>query len=282
MKENYINVWLNEPELDFDPLTFFLVDFWNRHTECHGLIRVDDIMGYFKRNPLTDNARAKIETFLREHLDYDVLSARYGFGNTDKLTVWDYAEKIGGSIEEVRQRFKKAMNPRWSITSTLWAMMLGPESLRRAILEIQIQLSYITMAYDMLFEDEKTSSEDEMYFSEEVIKPFNYPSAILIEEDLNIAKLSFNEAMFRVDDHAVQTLLNGLIHERACSGYDIASLGGGEIQIFFNHTHSANERRKTISKVVSLLEEYLINPFDDDDNEVEEYLAGGFNEEIPE
>ena len=134
----------------FDPLETFLILYWNKSEKARNLISIDDIEKYLKKNPISVESRAKIDCFLREHFNYDVISACFGFNGNRKMTPEEYAEENGISKKSAKWHYENIMTTTWDTSFSLCAMMLSPKHLRRNIFEIQFRLHNMMKAYDLL------------------------------------------------------------------------------------------------------------------------------------
>ena len=154
---------------------------------------------------------------------YDVICARYGI-KTKRLTCAEYAIANGISDKEARIAYSCGSKRFYQI-----------------------------LAF-------------KLYYCNEPALVFGHPDSktqpvIFSEESPSLVRIFFWPKKFDVDEAKLKTLLNGLIFNGNCIGYDGDRIPSGVIAIHFNPAYqNIADRRYVISEVVAKLKK-MVNPF---------------------
>ena len=82
---------------------------------------------------------------------------------------------------------------------------------------------------------------------------------ICVIEDYGEVKIFFRTKKIRVNEESIKDVLNGLVYNDNCSGYNIDRLLNGDIWVYFNPTvHKDCDRRRAIEKVVEELNRHKL------------------------
>jgi hypothetical protein len=80
------------------------------------------------------------------------------------------------------------------------------------------------------------------------------PAPIYVREDCGQADIYFRPKDFKIDVRAVIKVLDELILNDNCSGFDPSRLNNGHIRIYFNPAcHGASDSHRAIHEVVEVL-----------------------------
>ena len=91
--------------------------------------------------------------------------------------------------------------------------------------------------------------------------------AVIAIEDRGETKIFFDTKKFSVDAEAMQDVLNSLVCNGHCSGYDIRRILYGDIWVYFNPIHHETfAHQHVLEKVVEELRRVAID-IEEDDND---------------
>lgn len=92
---------------------------------------------------------------------------------------------------------------------------------------------------------------------------------IMTEEDSGSVRMFFHPRKFDIVEERLKTILNGLVYNGTCSGYDADRALNGDVWIYFNPVlHNSTDRQVAVEKIMKLIEDSAIDTnYEDDEDE---------------